>query len=131
MTPMIDVVFLLLVFFLWSSSFELPEFDLPSSLAEPPAGLSDVVEAAPPPEAFDELVITLSRQGDAVAISLNGAELADTEALAARLAEIASLGAQPPVIVDPAADIDVASVITIYDTARAAGLDRVLFAANE
>ncbi len=27
MTPMIDVVFLLLIFFVWTSSFELPEFD--------------------------------------------------------------------------------------------------------
>ena len=38
MTPMIDVVFLLLIFFVWTSSFELPEFDLPSALAEPPQG---------------------------------------------------------------------------------------------
>jgi biopolymer transport protein ExbD len=131
MTPMIDVVFLLLVFFLWSSSFELPEFDLPSSLAEPPAGLSDIADAAPPPEAFDELVITVARRGDALSISLNGTVLHDTQALAARLGEIVSLGAQPPVIVDPSPDTDVASVITIYDTARAAGLDRVLFAAEE
>ena len=28
MTPMIDVVFLLLVFFVWTSSFELPEFEV-------------------------------------------------------------------------------------------------------
>ena len=75
MTPMIDVVFLLLVFFLWTSSFDLPEFDLPSSLAEPPAGLSDVDDRQPPPEAFDELVITVGRVGPAgqgLNLTLNG-----------------------------------------------------------
>ena len=30
MSSMTDIVFLLLIFFVWTSSFELPEFDLPS-----------------------------------------------------------------------------------------------------
>lgn len=139
MTPMIDVVFLLLVFFLWTSSFDLPEFDLPSSLAEPPAGLSDANDDPPPPEAFDELVITVGRIAGSVVVdldgplnlTLNGEPIESVEQLSNRLREIVELGAQPPVIVDPDPETDVGAVIKIYDIARAAGLDRVLFAADE
>ena len=35
LTPMIDVVFLLLVFFLWTTSFERPEYDLNTAVALP------------------------------------------------------------------------------------------------
>ena len=43
MTAMIDVVFLLLVFFLWTSSFDEPEFDLSSALSLPPVGSGNAV----------------------------------------------------------------------------------------
>jgi len=35
LTPMIDCVFLLMVYFIWSSSFKLAEMSLPSKLAAP------------------------------------------------------------------------------------------------
>jgi biopolymer transport protein ExbD len=131
LTPMIDVVFLLLVFFLWTSSFDLPEFDLPSALAEPPAGLSDATSQSPPPEAFDELVITIRNLDSVVALALNGDDLADVSQLRERLSAIVDLGAQPPVIVDPDPTTDIGTVIEIYDLAREVGLDRVLFAADQ
>lgn len=138
MTPMIDVVFLLLVFFLWTSSFDLPEFDLPSALAEPPAGLADQGDDPPPPEAFDELVITVGRFAPAdvrpsqpFVLTLNGETIPDVELLQNRLAQIVELGAQPPVIIDPEPETDIGAVITIYDLARDVGLNRVLFAAAE
>ena len=34
MTPMIDVVFLLLVFFVWTASFQIVEHVMPSELSE-------------------------------------------------------------------------------------------------
>ncbi len=130
MTAMIDVVFLLLVFFLWTSSFEEPEYDLPSSLAEPPAGLAAKTDTPPPPEAFDELVITVEEQGTQLALALNGDGIADLEELKKRLESVVSLGIQPPVIVDPSPQTSSGAAIDIYDVARSAGLDRVLFAAN-
>lgn len=131
MTPMIDVVFLLLVFFLWTSSFELPEFDLPSSLAEPPAGLSERPADEPPPPALDELVIVLRETEQGRSLELNGNAIADVATLQQRLAEVVELGAQPPVIVDPEPQVEMGAVIEIYDMARAVGLERVLFAAEE
>lgn len=130
MTAMIDVVFLLLVFFLWTSSFEVPEYDLPSSLAEPPSGLVDQTQTPPPPESFDELVITIEQQGANVSLALNGDGVIDLDDLRRRLESVVSLGVQPPVIVDPTPETTNGIAIDIYDVARSAGLDRVLFAAN-
>lgn len=131
MTPMIDVVFLLLVFFVWTSSFEIPEFDLPSAIAEPPAGGTEVSsEQKPPTEVFDEIVIRLTRPEANLLIELNGQIVDEIGDLKKRLAEIIALGVQPPVIVDPADEITMDLAVQVYDAARAAGADRVLFAAQ-
>lgn len=131
MTPMIDVVFLLLVFFLWTSSFELPEFDLPSAIAQPPAGGTEVTTDQPPPtEAFDELVIRVSIQEARAVIDLNGQQIDSLDALGQRLTEVLALGVQPPVIVDPSDEVTMNVAVEVYDAARAAGADRVLFAAQ-
>lgn len=127
---MIDVVFLLLVFFIWTSSFELPEFDLPSAIAEPPQGGTEVSSEQPPTEVFDEIVIRLSMRDARLVIEMNGQPVSDAADLRARIAEIISLGVQPPVIVDPAEQIRVGAAVEVYDAARAAGADRVLFAAQ-
>ncbi len=129
MTPMIDVVFLLLVFFVWTSSFELPEFDLPGAIAEPPAGGSETsLEDTTPVEAFDEIVVRVRQQDVATVIELNGQSLASVDELKGQLKQILELGVQPPVIVDPDDEITMNTAVAVYDAARAAGADRVLFA---
>ena len=131
MTPMIDVVFLLLVFFVWTSSFEIPEFDLPSSLAETPAGGSEQnVDDSQSIEAFDEVVVKLMVQDASTLIQLNGQRVEDVATLERKLAEIIALGVQPPIIVDPADQVTMDRAIEVYDAARNAGADRVLFAAH-
>ena len=131
MTPMIDVVFLLLVFFVWTSSFEIPEFDLPSAIAEPPAGGVEVdSEQTPPTEVFDEIVIRLTQPEATLLIDLNGETVSGIADLKQRLAAIIELGVQPPVIVDPADEITMNLAVQAYDAAREAGADRVLFAAQ-
>ncbi|QDT13738.1 ExbD/TolR family protein [Planctomycetes bacterium K23_9] len=131
MTPMIDVVFLLLIFFVWTSSFQTPEFDLPSSLAEAPQGGSTENQSANPPvEAFDEIVVRLFLQDVTTVIELNGNTVADAAALRTQLAEIIALGVQPPIIIDPADRVTMDRAIEAYDAARDAGADRVLFAAH-
>lgn len=131
MTPMIDVVFLLLVFFVWTSSFEIPEFDLPSAIAETPAGGVEVdSEQTPPTEVFDEIVIRLTQPEATLLIDLNGQMVGGIADLKQRLTAIIELGVQPPVIVDPADEITMNLAVQAYDAARQAGADRVLFAAQ-
>lgn len=128
MTPMIDVVFLLLVFFVWTSSFEIPEQDLPSSIAEVPDGTAEAIQDRPPVEPFDEVILRVFQQGGIVGVELNGQRLTNFEELTPRIRAILSLGVQPPIIVDPESDVTMDDVVRVYDAARLAGGDRVLFA---
>lgn len=129
MTPMIDVVFLLLVFFVWTSSFELPEFDLPGAIAEPPAGGTEVADIEPPPaEPFEEIIVRIVQQDARAILLVNDQAIGSADQLKTRLREILALGVQPPVIVDPADEITMSTAVEVYDAARAAGADRVLFA---
>ena len=129
MTPMIDVVFLLLIFFLWTSSFLKPEFDLPSAIAEPPsAGAQMTEEVTQPVEAFDEIVIRIVADDVGYTYQLNGREVENLAQLKSEVTTIIELGVQPPVIVDPADNVTMNTAVEVYDVVRAAGADRVLFA---
>jgi biopolymer transport protein ExbD len=129
MTPMIDVVFLLLIFFVWTSSFETPEFDLPSSIAEAPAGGSEANTDEPPPvETYDEIIIKLLVRDGLPVIELSGQRIDSAAALQARIAEVIAIGVQPPVIIDAEAEVTMDRTVQAYDAARAAGADRVLYA---
>ena len=130
MTPMIDVVFLLLIFFIWTSSFEIPEFDLPSAIALPAPGGIDATDQPPLAEPFDEIVIRLSRSNAQVQIEMNQQPISTMQELRNRLAEIIAIGVQPPIIIDPAAEITMNVAVEAYDAAKGAGADRVLFAAQ-
>jgi biopolymer transport protein ExbD len=133
MTSMVDVVFLLLVFFLWTTSFEQPEYDLASAIAAPPAGTTAALATqTPPPLAFDEIVIRLSRGEESIVqVRFNDRVVADVAELIERLRSVVTLGAQPPVIVQPDDDVSIGEAIKIYDAVRFTGLDRVLFAVKE
>ena len=60
MTPMIDVVFLLLVFFVWTASFQIVEQILPSEMsAQFGSDSSDQVDP-PPPKDFEDVVVKIA-----------------------------------------------------------------------
>ena len=127
MTAMIDVVFLLLIFFLWTSSFESPEFDLASALSLPPVGNSNG-KVETPQMPFDEIVIRIIQAPESRwQVKLNELVVPDLSQLKAKLSTITALGAQPAVIVHPDATISMEAAIAVYDVARSAGFDRVLF----
>src|SRR5215210_7559663 len=74
MTPMIDCVFLLMVYFIWSSSFVPPELTLPSHLAAQlaNAGAASAAEPPPPEEDFEKVVVRLIGGQGQVAWEING-----------------------------------------------------------
>ncbi len=133
MTAMIDVVFLLLIFFLSASAFERLEYDLPSGLAAPvdpqtvdsqTAAAASATGTAPPALAdhLDDLLITLrSAGGGLVEPSINGQTVTETE-LQAQLAAIGSLTAHPVVIIRPLDGITMGQAIGVFDAAKQAGL---------
>jgi biopolymer transport protein ExbD len=129
-TPMIDVVFLLLIFFLCSSSLQEPEQNLAASLViasqAPGAGASQQA----PPELEDVKIVGES-QGDVTVWTVNsGRQTADLAELTTLLAQLAAIDRALPVTIDAGGAVPMRDVVGAYDAARAAGFGRVLLAAD-
>lgn len=148
LTPSIDVVFLLLVFFVLSARFIADERHLDAPLPDRGTGLGG------PPPATAEIRIDLQRRGDrtlATAATLGfgapGSERArvfpgrfDTSdvgafgfaGLSGYLRERSrQLGRSVPVTIHTADDVDVQAVVGVYDSCRRTGMRDVALGAPE
>jgi len=132
MTPMIDVVFLLLVFFIWTSSFHIAERVLPGSVSAL-RGSEPVDPAAPPPpeEDFDDVVIRILWSGGEPAWKVNGAPVESLDQIRTALAGIAKIKPDAPVILHPDPEVPLGHVIDVYDAARLEGFEKIQFATSE
>jgi biopolymer transport protein ExbD len=132
MTPMIDVVFLLLVFFLWTASFHIVEQVLPSSVSAQ-QGSDPVLSDQPPPpqDDFDDVVVRITWTGNGPAWRVNGQPLDSLAAVRATLRSIVRIKSDAPVILHPDSQVPLGHVIDIYDITRLEGFDAVQFAASE
>lgn len=121
MTPMIDVVFLLLVFFLASTSFQKVEHTLPGAVTTAAASAGNAVAVPPPPERdFDEVIIRIRRQGTP-RYQINEVPLDSLAQVDGYLQQLAQLHRQAPVIVDPEEDVPLGDAIQVYDVGRRHG----------
>lgn len=136
MTSMIDVVFLLLVFFVWTSSFDRPETNLPGRIAmatqpqdsESSKRPSDVDTASA--RRSPELIVRIFQTTEGVAYRVGAVDLPDITALEAKLTRISGLAVSPLVIVDPEKAVSVADSIKVFDMARRLGFSQVLLAVD-
>ncbi len=129
MTPMIDVVFLLLIFFLCTSSFQRPEKTLPASLLVASSGASDL-NVEPEPE-LERVTLFIRREADATRWRVNErpvASLAEARALMQTLAEI---DPSLPVTIDAGSEVEMGDLVDGYDAGRLAGFAKVQIAAGE
>ena len=132
LTPMIDCVFLLLVYFIWSSSFTIAEQSLPSQLSPLPSGGGPVVDTVPDPiEDFEPLVIRLSLESGRVAWTVRDVPMQSLAQLRDSLATAARIKRDAPVILHPDPDVPLGDVIDVYDLARLVGFEKIQFAASE
>lgn len=132
MTPMIDVVFLLLVFFVWTASFQLAENRLPGAIAPPTAGAapSESPQETPPPEAdFDQVVVRVHWRDGAPSWTINDQRAESLTAVRDGLRRIAAIKSDAPVVLHPDQPTPFGHVIDAYDAARQAGFAKVRFAA--
>ncbi len=124
MTPMIDVVFLLLVFFLTTSSFQRLEQLLPGAVSaeseSKPGGESDE-----PPQPSDsdlsDCIVKIAQDGSDVRYRFNDQPLASMQALSDQLKRVITLRPDIPIIVDPEDTILARYAIEVYDAAKAHG----------
>lgn len=122
-TPLVDVVFLLLIFFMVTTTFDRSaelSVELPEASTEQPE---------PNPAQVD---VTIDAHGQ---IYVDGRALvnAQVETVRKALAEAAaeSTGEPPPIVLSADRKTPHESVVTVMDAARQAGLVRLSFAARQ
>ena len=117
---MVDVVFILLAFFVMATQFHLPERDFAMGHRRPGAAAGAVREDFP-----SVIPVRLRRSGAGVAIAVGEARLADNgfDALRARLTEINMPGIGVAFVADP--DLSVGQVARALDAALASPMKQV------
>lgn len=127
MTSMIDVVFLLLIFFVCTASFQAAELILPSNLSI--SGSSSIEIELEPPDDLEEIVLEVTPDGESVVWKVNERICGSRAELRDLLAAYAEVDRSLPVIVDCHDQVPLAEAISSYDLARSVGLAKVQFAA--
>jgi len=131
MTPMIDVIFLLLIFFVCTASFHNEEV-LPLPYPPLPGTIETAVQIDPLEEDLDEIIVKILWRGGGVLWEINGREYYDLEGdegVEGVLATVRRLKSDLPVILDVEPAVPMEDVIDLYDLCRRVGLQRVQFAA--
>ncbi len=130
MTPMIDVVFLLLIFFVWTASFQIVEHLLPSHLTAT-AGAKGDPQTPPPPPDFDQVVVRIVWLHDRPGWIVNDNPVKTLAEVRQTLVAVAQIKTDVPLILDPEPDVPLGHVIDLYDLSRIAGFTKIQFAASE
>lgn len=130
LTPMIDVVFLLLVFFVVTASFRPPEWMLPSSLLTE-GGSQPATRIDPELIDLEHVVVKVFWQDDQPSWWVNEQPAASFADVQQTLAAVADIRQDIPVLIDPQDATPVQWVIQTYDAARIAGFEKVQFAVGQ
>lgn len=117
MTSMIDVVFLLLIFFMVTVSASAPESDLASTL-KPESNQQGAAAD------FQPQIVTVSRSGDAVFYKLGAHQLTTRSELARLLKELPK---NSGVIVKVYNDVPVEAAAGVLQTCKDAGFNKVSY----
>lgn len=133
MTPMVDVVMVILVFFMASAAFLGPEWFLRSLVPKPPA--PGAGEVAPPPKPADPLALPPVRQeislqvdaaGKTIASGLGkeGLDIAEMIAAVEAFAE-GTAKDKIEVLIRPAANVPYRDVVRLHEGCEKTGIGRV------
>ncbi len=135
MTPMIDVVFLLLIFFVSTASFQIIENVLPSGIAQA-AGNSSEAVLDPQETDLERIVIEGQWRGGQAAWFVNAQpvdSLSEVRAILRALRrQMQTLGtdvSQLPVILDIEGAVPLGPVIDVYDVCRLEQYRKIQFTA--
>lgn len=128
MTPMVDIVMVILIFFMAGSAFIGPEWFLSVGMARGAAEKSNQPPAEPPidiPQAT--IVLRLSRDDGATVVTGLGLDKGSIAELDARLREYATTGAAgaAKLVLEPDRAAPYQDVIRVYDLSRRAGFASV------
>jgi biopolymer transport protein ExbD len=128
MTPMIDVVFLLMIFFICTASYQLAEELLPTSLAVA-SGSSRPAPVEAEPE-LERLIVRATRANGMTEWLVNERPCDTLLEVRQVLRAAAEIDRSLPVILDVADDVPLGDMIDVYDLCRLEGFKKIQFAAE-
>ena len=123
MAPMIDIVFLLLVFFMCTSSFNENEGQLPAQMPQTSLQGRKLIED------FDPVRITLRSIASGVEVQCDGQLCSSFDVLYAKLQARRTI-ADVPVIIEGQKGVPFGSMVAAMDTCYRADFRRVAFSAR-
>lgn len=128
MTPMIDVVFQLLVFFICTVNFEVIEDLLPTNLAV--AGSTSTAAPVDVDPDLEHVVVKAAVRDGRVQWAVNQRPCNSLAEVRDVLSVVAQIDASLPVILDVEPDVPLGDMIDVYDLCRLVGFERIQFAAS-
>ncbi|MDR3182955.1 MAG: biopolymer transporter ExbD [Planctomycetaceae bacterium] len=130
MTSMIDVVFLLLVFFVCTADFAEPEENLPADASQAAQPLLSGTDTAETTAELDTVHVEITYQ-DVPLWKVEGGEYRTLQEVQDILRRLKDVQADIPVIIEPAANVPMEHVINLYDVCRRIGLINIKFMAEK
>jgi biopolymer transport protein ExbD len=127
MTPLIDVVFQLLIFFICASTGHLRELLLPTDFASGAIGDKAPKQIEKP---LGEVRIKLRREIDTTIYQVEGREFQDLESLGGMLRALAETAIEIPVILEIGGDVPLGDAVGVYDGCRAVRFRAIHFAVD-
>ena len=126
MTPMIDIIFLLLVFFVCTANFAPPEEILPMDATLPGSAPAEMM--LPDPVDIDVVLIQISFEREPYWLINEANHCSTLYEVRNVLRLLCDLRADIPVIIASADNVPTENVIDVYDVCRLTGLSRIQFA---
>ena len=131
MTPMIDVIFQLLIFFVCASAGQVQEAHLPTELTPGSVeSVNPIVVERPFGEVWLKLHQRAGREPEnhQTIVELNDREYFDDVSLRQTLAVLAETTPEIPVILDIDGPVPLGEVVRVYDACQAASFQQISFA---
>ena len=126
MTPMIDVIFLLLIFFICTANFQRIEQLLPTDLSLPGKTETKQIKF---PQKLDVARIRIMYDGTPY-FTVEENRCTTIMEVKSVLLALSELRMDYPVIIDPEGNVPMEHVLAVYDVCRSAGLTQIQFAAT-
>ena len=130
MTPMIDVVFLLLIFFVWTAGTQVTEYILHNHMSAMQGNEASTIDEPDPDDDFDSVILRLRFDGNLPDWTINEQPMMTLRQVSETLIRLARVKPDAPIIVHPDKNVPIGFVIEVYDTAKLSGFDKVSFTVN-
>jgi biopolymer transport protein ExbD len=127
MTPMIDVVFQLMIFFICTASFQLAEELLPTSLAVTSGSSTSPIKIEPE---LERIVVSATRANGSTQWIVNERPCQSLAEVREVLRAAAQIDRSLPVVLDVAGEVPLGDMIDVYDLCRLESFDKIQFAAE-